>query len=439
VTGKAEGYISAMGEFQRGYELEEIVHEEDPLRVMRRLEQEGWMKLLAPGWTSAKANVAELEKLREAQMQLQMQGIHADASAAQFPLLTAKLGAAEVKALKKRFPRKGFVAEIDALEGEAKKFAAELGSKQAATPSGAWKLLMAARPEAVLWVAYSTKNAALQAKFKTFYTEWPQARQKIPYVLMQEMRIVPELPGFDALVEKLFFELMDGKLGTVEEMKAYLEPYSPPAPPPPVSLRRARAAKKEPKAKSRKKAETVETADADERTLVAEVVAALGEGALEEHMGAGGVVTVKPPSPVKGGAAAKASAPVKVAAKAAAPAKAAVVKTAAKAAPAKAAAVKPAPKKALPAKKAVVVKSAAKKLAAGAKLAKKAAPAKKATKAAPVKAGAKKSSVKAVVKAAGKSGAKGAAKAASKHTPKSDSKKKGSGGGKKSGKGGKKR
>jgi tRNA nucleotidyltransferase/poly(A) polymerase len=429
LTGKAEGYISAMSEFQRGYELEEIVHEEDPLRVMRRLEQEGWMKILAPGWTSAKANVVELDKLRDAQMQLQMQGIHADASAAQFPLLTAKLPAKDAKALKRRFPRKGFVAEIDALESEAKKFATELGSKQAATPSGAWKLLIAARPEAVLWVAYSTKNAGLQAKFKSFYTEWPQARQKIPYVLMQEMRIVPDLPGYDALVEKLFFELMDGKLGTVEEMKAYLEPYSPPAPPPPVSLRRARATKKEPKAKSRKRADAAETADADEKTLVAEVVAALGEGALEEHMDAGGVLAVKPPSPVKGGAAAKASAPVKVAAKAGAPAKTAVVKTAAKAVPTKAAAVRPTSKKALPTKKAAVVKSASKK-ASSAKVAaaRKAAPAKKA---APVQAGAKKSPAK----PAGKSGAKGGAKGSSKGELKKKDKGKG---GKKSGKNGKK-
>ncbi len=74
-TGKAEGYISAMSSFQRGYELEEIAHEEDPLRVMRGLEQEGWMKVLSPAWTSSKANVAELEKLREAQAQLQMRGI----------------------------------------------------------------------------------------------------------------------------------------------------------------------------------------------------------------------------------------------------------------------------------------------------------------------------------------------------------------------------
>jgi hypothetical protein len=141
---------------------------------------------------------------------------------------------------------------------------------------------MAARPEVVLWVAYSTKNAALQAKFQSFYTEWPQVRQRIPYVQMQEMRIVPELAGFDELVEKVFFELMDGNLGTVEEMKAYLEPYSPPAPPPPVHLRRARATKKEAKAKARKKTETDEglaedVKGLDATALLTDVAASKGE------------------------------------------------------------------------------------------------------------------------------------------------------------------
>src|SRR6185437_1738172 len=61
---------------------------------------------------------------------------------------------------------------------------------------------------------------------------------------MQEMRITPELPGYDALVEEIFFALMDNKLQTEEEMRAFLEPHSPPAPPPPVSIRRTRAKKK---------------------------------------------------------------------------------------------------------------------------------------------------------------------------------------------------
>ncbi len=252
-TGKEEGYISALQDFPRGYEVEEIVHEEDPLRVIRRLESEGWMQVLAPEWGSAKANVVELEKVRDTQTQLQMQGIHPDAATVNFPLLTAKMSAKDVDALKKSFPRPGFVAEIDALEGEAKDFAMQLGGKAAATPSAAYRLILSSAPEAVLSVVYATKSAALQAKFKSFFGEWPQMRQKIPYALMQEMRITPELPGYVELVEKLFFELMDGNLGSTEEMKAFLEPYSPPAPPPPVHLRRARAARKDAKGKARAK------------------------------------------------------------------------------------------------------------------------------------------------------------------------------------------
>jgi tRNA nucleotidyltransferase (CCA-adding enzyme) len=396
-TGKQEGYIAAMDQFHRGYETEEIFHEEDPLRVLRRLEAEGWMKHLFPALSSAKANVAELERLRESQMQLQVQGIHPEAAVANFPLLTAKMAPKDVAALKKSFARQGFVAEIAALEGEAKAFAAEFAGKGAATPSQAWKLLHSAKPESILWVAHTSKNAAIQAKFKGFFTEWAQAKQKIPYVLMQEMRIVPDLPIYKELLDKLFFELMDNKLGTVEEMKAYLEPHSPPAPPPPVHLRRPRMAKKDAKPpKSRKKA----VAAAAEGQVIDVAAVAGGEAKPAVTKGA---APVKAPAPGKAvapakEAAKKAAAPVKapVAKKAAAPAKGKVVvkapakKTASKKAPAKVAAKKVASKKAVPAKKAAKkaapVKKAPAKVAAKKAPAKKAAPAKKpAKKPAPAK------------------------------------------------------
>ena len=368
-TGKSEGYIDAMSAFQRGYETEEIAHEEDPVRVLRRLEQEGWMKHLAPAWTSAKANLAELDKLRDAQMHLQERGIYADTSAAQFPLLTARLQPKDVAALKKSFARPGFVAEIAALEGEGKKFAVELGSKQAASPSAAWKMLMAAKPEAVLWVAYSSKNASLQAKFKSFYTEWPLARQKTPYAMMTEMRIVPEVARYDELLETVFFELMDGKLTTDEEMKAFLEPYSPPAPPPTVHLRRPRAAKKEPR--SRKKAEgnaAEESAEGLTEATAADQApvdsAAKEAGAPKASASAG---------KTKAGVAAKAAAPaapVKAAAAKGVPVKAAPEKgVAKKAAPVKAAKKTAAPAKAVkkPAPRTVAVKLTKKPVAAKAK------------------------------------------------------------------------
>ena len=276
-TAKEENYIAALQPAERGYEVEELFHEEDPLRVMRRLEEEGWLQHLAPALGVAKANAAELGRLRDLQMQLQEQGVAADAAAANFPLLTAKLSAKETLALRESFPRRGFVREIDALDTAAKAFAAQLSGKQASTPSQAYRLLTSSAPLVVLWTAFTTKNAALQAKFKSFATEWPQARQRIPYVLMQELRITPDLPQYDELLEKLSLSLMDGLLETPEAIRAFLDPYSPPAPPPPVSLRRPRVAKSTKKEtrspKARKKAEDEETSDTENISVPAETAA----------------------------------------------------------------------------------------------------------------------------------------------------------------------
>jgi hypothetical protein len=294
----------------------------------------------------------------------------------------------EVTALKKGFPRQGFVKEIEALEAEAKSFAAELSGKGATLPSQAWKLLMSAKPEAVLAVAFSTKNASLQAKLKSFFTEWPQARQKMPYALMQEMRITPELPVYEELLERLFFELMDGNLTTPEEMKAFLEPYSPPAPPPPVSMRRLRASKKEAKpAKSRSK---------KPKAVEGEGAALIETGDKVEIEAPGPAALVKAPAakaaPVKAALSKPAPVPVSVAKKAAPPK---VTQVAArKVVPAKK--VVAAAKKAVPVKKTAPVKKAValKKVAPGKKsvpakrvAAKKSVPAKKlaAKKALPVK------------------------------------------------------
>jgi tRNA nucleotidyltransferase (CCA-adding enzyme) len=398
-TGKQEGYISAMDEFHRGYETEEIFHEEDPLRVLKRLEAEGWMKNLYPALSSTKANVAELDRLRDSQTQLQLRGIHPEVATANFPLLTAKMTPKEVASLKKSFVRQGFVTEIEALESEAKAFAAELSGKGAAAPSQAWKLLYSAKPESVLWVAHTTKSAPIQAKFKAFYNEWPQAKQKIPYALMQEMRIVPELAGYEELTDKLFFELMDNKLGTVEEMKVYLEPFSPPAPPPPVHLRRPRAPKKDAKpAKSRKKAAATGTGEVTTLTPLpgTEPVATPTKA-----------VPVKAPAkkiepPVKAVVApAKKAVPAKVVAKKAPAKSAPAKKVAVKASPAKKASVKAPAKKvaAKPVAKKAPAKTVTKAPAKKAKVAAKKAPAKKA---APVK--------KVVAKAVPAKGSKVAAK-----------------------------
>jgi tRNA nucleotidyltransferase (CCA-adding enzyme) len=256
-NAKEEGVIGSISPYLAGYELEEIGHEEDGLKALRALESEGWMKHIFPAWTSARVDTQDLAALHEALVPLLIQGIHPDISAAQTELLTARLPPKDLAALKKMFPRPGFVAYWQNLENSAKEFQKELLDRKNAAPSATWKLLTSYEPEPILWLAYNSKNGQVQGKLKNFYTVWPEARQKIPTTLMLEMRITPDLPGYQDLVQEIFFQLMDEKLSTEEEMRAFLEPHSPPAPPPPVSIRRTRAKKAE--AKLRLKDEEDET------------------------------------------------------------------------------------------------------------------------------------------------------------------------------------
>jgi tRNA nucleotidyltransferase (CCA-adding enzyme) len=409
-TGKAENYIEALSPVLRGYETEEIVHEEDPLRVLRRLESEGWSKFLFPAWTSAKANETDLNRLRDIVGQLEAMGIHPDPSAAYFPLLTAKLSPKDVTDLKKSFARPGFVDQIGALDTDTKAFAAKFNSKAAAAPSDAWKMLMTAVPEQILWLAHTSKSAPVLARFQAFFTEWPQARQRIPYQIMQEMRITPDLPGYSDLLESLFFAIMDGKLDTPEAIKAFLEPFSPPAPPPPVNLRR-RAVKRETKAAKPRGKKAAAAATESNETQDGQVTAA-SEAPVSPEKPAAKAKPIAVKEPTQPAKTAVPKSPVKAASKPA-PAKAAKVVPAKKVVakkqipPAKAVKVankiaKPAK---APAKKAVVKKADAKKIVAK-PVAKKSKPPVKSK--APVKATpAKKAPAKVVKKIASKPKPKG--------------------------------
>ena len=244
-----ENVIEYLSAHERSKELEQIGHEEDGLKVLRALETEGWMKFLFPAWTSAKADEAKLTALHDLAVQLLVQGVHPDMSAAQMQLLTAKLPSKDLSALKKAMLRPGFVEEWNHLDSQASGFAKVLLSKQNAKASASYKLFMSYDPEAILWLGFIAKDKAVQERFNLFLKVWPEARQRIPYVLMQEMRITPELPGYAELVQNIFLELIDGNLTTPEEMRAYLEPHSPPAPPPQVAIKRSRAKRAEAKIK----------------------------------------------------------------------------------------------------------------------------------------------------------------------------------------------
>ena len=271
-NAKSEGVISAISPFQRGYELEELAYEEDPAQAMRALEAQGWMAHLTPDWSSAAIDTAGLERLHERLVQLLMAGLRPDPSAAQFRLITAKLSPAQLSALKKLFVRKDLLQQAEALDADAKHLLQQISSKDASRASQLWKLMHAAKQEAVLWLFFTGKGATVQSRFENFFAKWPEARQKIPNAILQDMRITPEVEGYAELLDKLTFAFMDGELPNDEAIRRFAEPYSPPAPPPPVIVRRSRTVKRvvEPKStKGKGKKSKVAAGEADELSLAA--------------------------------------------------------------------------------------------------------------------------------------------------------------------------
>jgi len=248
-NAREEGVIERISALARRRELEQIGHEEEGLKVLQALEAEGWMKVLFPIWTSFKADEEGLTALHDLAVELLLQGVHPDMSAAQMRLLTAKLSSREQSALKKQMLRPGFVDEWSDLDSMASGFAKVLLAKQNATPSSCFKLFMSYDPEAILWLGFTTKDATVKERFNLFLKVWPEARQRIPHALMQEMRITPDLPTYGEIVQNVFLQLIDGNLTTPEEARAFLEPYSPPAPPPQVVIKRPRVKRAEAKMK----------------------------------------------------------------------------------------------------------------------------------------------------------------------------------------------
>ena len=344
-AAKENNYLEYISNRAIGYEIEQIAHEDDPVAVMKAFEKEGWMKILFAAWTTAKVDTAGLTALQKTRQQLTDIGVQSDPAAARMYFLTKKMGDKEVHAMQKLLPRQHFVEQWRNIEDDAKDLAKQLLSKEYAAPSATWKLLMASRPELILFLDVTTRQSAVEQKIKAFLTKWPQYRQKMPLLKMTEMRITPELPVYQKLLDEMFFLMLDGKLKTEAEIVKFLEPHQPPLPvAPPTPTRRGRG---------KKKVAAKAAAAAAPAAAAPEQAAPGGQTAPAQQESKSAKTAKKEAAPAKPQAQAAAPAP--------APAKTVLEKVAAKPAP-KPAAKKPEPKKAKTAKKAAA-KPAAKKSA----------------------------------------------------------------------------
>jgi tRNA nucleotidyltransferase (CCA-adding enzyme) len=242
-AAKEGKYIDHILKSSIGHEIAALAHEDDPLHVVKMLEKEGWLEILHPHWTSAKADINGLTALMKTRQQMVDLGYAPDAGPAVMHFLTAKLSDKEIADLQRMIPRKDLVEAWRDIEDHAKELAKRLMGKEAATPSRTWQLLQSSRPEMVLFLAVTAKQQSVDQKIKNYLTKWRQIQQKLPLPEMTELLITPQLPIYPKLANDVFMLLLDGKLRSRTETLKYLKPFAPPPPPPPPAPRRGRGAK----------------------------------------------------------------------------------------------------------------------------------------------------------------------------------------------------
>lgn len=240
-SAKENKYIEHISHKSIGYEIEQIAYEEDPLHILKTFEKEGWLDVLNPHWTSAKADTSGLAQLLKTRQQMNELGYRPDPASAVMYFLTSRVGSKDIADMQKAIPRKTLVEAWKDLEDNAKELAKRLSGKEAATPSRTWKLLSDARPEMVLFLAVTARQQAVAQKIKNFFTKWRQIQQKVPLPEMAELHITPQLPEYPKISEDVFMLLLDGKLRSRNEILKYLKPLAPPPPPPPPAPKRGRA------------------------------------------------------------------------------------------------------------------------------------------------------------------------------------------------------
>ncbi len=244
-SAKENNYIDYITNRAIGYEIEQLAYEDDPLNVIRVFEKEGWLKVLSPHWTVAKADTNGLSQLMKSRQQMNDLGYWPDPAPAVLHFLTARLSDKEISDIRKLLPRKDLAESWRDLEDNAKGLARRLMGKEAATPSRTWKLLSSASPEMVLFLSVTARQQAVSQKIKNFFTKWRQLQQKLPFPEMAELYITPQWPGYAKVAEDAFMLLLDGKLRSRTEILKFLKPLAPPPPPPPPPppTKRGRGAK----------------------------------------------------------------------------------------------------------------------------------------------------------------------------------------------------
>ncbi len=233
----------------QGRELEAVLREEGPDKVLKLYVDRGIL-----GGLDRRLGRIAYEQFRKVRtISHKIPG--ADPFLLNFHCLVSKLGPAQQKRLAQEILGDSqTVKQALNLQKDAKKVARVLSSSKCALPSHAYKLLSTQDESLLLFLLAYYPQAKIQSRVKNYLVKATQVRERLP---RQELLAMGMKPGreFDKILERVFFDQLDGKIKTHQQLEKELrslsgikEPPPPPPPPPPpvVKPSKARLPKKKP-------------------------------------------------------------------------------------------------------------------------------------------------------------------------------------------------
>lgn len=204
------GYWTRLDSDQQAREIQAILFEENPARILKLLSERRLLTGLDRKLASTRLNYDRFAKIRAAAQAVP----GADPCLPNFLCLTEKFGAGLRKRLAQRViqdPREAKFAL--ALEKAARKLARLLSSGKAARPSQVYALLKDQPRVLLLYLLVHFPQAKVQSRLKAFVNKYPQVRARIPRAEIQGLGIEPG-PKLEKILEQLFLDTLDGKIKT---------------------------------------------------------------------------------------------------------------------------------------------------------------------------------------------------------------------------------
>ncbi len=213
-------------------ELEAVLHEDSPDRVLKMYAQRGILSGLDRNLT--KIPYDSFRKVHGVSRK-----IHgADPYLLNVRCLVGKLAGPNKNRLAQKILGDAKTAKMALnLESEAKKVGHVLAGSKCALPSQAFKLLSAQPQPLLLFLLAYFPQAKIQNRVKNYLVKVPQVQSRVPRQDLLALGVKPG-PGFEKILERIFFDLLDGKLKTHHQVEKELRSLAgikePVAAPPPV-------------------------------------------------------------------------------------------------------------------------------------------------------------------------------------------------------------